>query len=112
MKSIYVLQESEFDVRDCSKDAMFVKRMLGYTIPCPILAGKRYAMYFHDESWYWRDATSPFPSIIRKQPARTRLPSWPQRDMMKPAMRPPIGVDREGTTSRIPAFEAESKRTT
>jgi hypothetical protein len=32
--------------------------------------------------------------------------------MTKPAMRPPMGVEREGMMSRTPAFEAESKSTT
>lgn len=99
-------------VRDCSKAAMFVNRILGYTIPWPILAGKRYATYFHDASWYFSDATSPFPNIMRKQPSRTRWPSIPHRDIRKPAMRPPIGVAIEGMMSRTPAFDAESRSTT
>jgi hypothetical protein len=113
--SIYLkfshLQEKRY-VRDCSKAAMFVNRILGYTIPWPILAGKRYATYFHDASWYFSDATSPFPNIMRKQPSRTRWPSIPHRDIRKPAMRPPIGVAIEGMMSRTPAFDAESRSTT
>ena len=55
---------------------------------------------------------SRFPSTIRKQPRRTRWFSRPQRLMMKPAMRPPTGVPREGMMSLMPAFDADSESTT
>lgn len=45
-------------------------------------------------------------------PARGWLVSFPYRDMMKPAMIPPIGVAVEGIARRTPAFDAESSSTT
>lgn len=95
-----------------SNVASEVKRMPGYTIPWPRLAGKIYTRYFHDESSKPRDVTRALPITMRMAPTLTRVTSFPHLDMTTPAIRPPIGVARDGIASRAPAVVAESSKTT
>lgn len=44
-------------------------------------------------------------------PIRTRVISFPHRDITMPAMRPPIGVASDGIASLAPAVVAESSKT-
>jgi hypothetical protein len=89
-----------------------VKRIPGYTIPCPKFAGKMYTKYFHAESSNSREVTKALPMTMRIAPIRTRLVSFPHFDIMMPAMSPPMGVASDGIASRAPAVVAESSRTT
>jgi hypothetical protein len=71
-----------------------------------------YAKYFQPASLNWIDITRKFPMHMSKAPARTRWANLPQRDMTMPAMRPPIGVARDGIANLAPAFAADSIRMT
>lgn len=86
-----------------SKVAKDVNSMAGYTIPCPRLGGKMYTKYFHLESSKLSDVTSRLPTIIKPAPTRTRVMSFPHRDITMPAISPPMGVARDGIASRAPA---------
>lgn len=81
-------------------------------IPCPRFAGKMNTKYFHLLSENDSDVTRAFPTVIKIAPVRTKVISFPHRDMTMPAIRPPMGVAREGIARRAPAFVAESRRTT
>lgn len=67
--------------------------------------------YFQLESTKLSEVTKPFPIAINIAPMRTRVISFPHRDMTIPAMRPPIGVANDGIASLAPAVVAESRST-
>ena len=70
-----------------------------------------YTRYFHDESSKPRDVTRALPTTMRMAPTLTSVTNFPHLDMITPAIRPPIGVAKDGIASRAPAVVAESSRT-
>jgi hypothetical protein len=96
----------------CSNAAMKLNRMLGFVIPSPTLAGMRKTRYFQLESWNCSIASKRFPNVISRVPTRTNCASFPQCDITKPAIKPPMGVASDGITRRSPAFDGVSRSTT
>lgn len=89
-----------------------LNRIAGYTIPCPRFAGKIKTRYFHCGSLKPSAITSALPKVMNSAPIRTSQSSLPNRDIITPAIIPPMGVAREGMARRAPAFVAESRSTT
>lgn len=89
-----------------------MKSIEGYMKPCPKLAGMRYTWYFQPRSSNANSAIRPLPMAMRNAPRRIIGISLPQRDMMIPASREPIGVPSEGIIRRAPALAADSSKMT